>query len=472
MKQLISIVVVLFSLIGCLDDQTKMGENTISYLSFKTELDTLYYAERNVEFAIEAPEMKQENQDKTLSYEWEINYKVVSTERVLKYAYDLCGLFPCRLKVYNEDGAIFKEFKLRVPNPYDEGLLLFSKYDGHSIISFRNENWPEKGFEKDVYALNNPGIPLGADPIAIACCPTQYYTPYIYLVTENPFRFLKLDYYTMQVLEEIAYPEKGVGRMLEKDYRLYIMTDGKTLDYSCKDAYFQNNFQQKLTGKYGTFPDAELSDQVVVYGKEYSPYLLAFDMKNQVLFSAADVLPNPIKNGDEVVEVGKIYGMVLGVNKEDILILLEDKNGQNQVAYLNISQRYVNGRKVTIFEFKSFYPAAEEINDRSVFASSTKENILYYTVGNEIYRYNYLSAGNFPTKSDYTVGASGSLIKKMILDDDKSELYVAVDAPSGEYRGAVYCYDIETKGLKWKEEGVAGEIVEMLYKPRNKRYDE
>ncbi|MBQ6792133.1 MAG: hypothetical protein IJO84_02040, partial [Butyricimonas sp.] len=125
-----------------------------------------------------------------------------------------------------------------------------------------------------------------------------------------------------------------------------------------------------------------------------------------------------------------------------------------------------------VFEFKSVYPAAAEINGQSVFASSTKENILYYSVGNEIYRYNYLSAGNFPTQSDYTVGVSGSLIKKMILNEDKSELYVAVDAPNGEYRGAVYCYDVETKGLKWKEEGVAGEIVEMLYKPRNRSYNE
>ena len=306
MKQLISIVVVLFSLIGCLDDQTKMGENAISYLSFKMELDTLYYAERNVEFMIEAPEMKQESQDKALSYEWQINYEVVSTERVLTYAYDSCGLFPCRLKVYNEDGAIFKEFKLRVPNPYDEGLLLFSKYDGHSIISFRNDNWPERGFEKDVYALNNPGIPLGTEPVAIVCSPTEYYTPYIYLVTENPFRFLKLDYYTMQVLEEIAYPEEGVDRILEKDHNLYIMTDGKTLDYDCHNAYFRNNFQQGLTGKYGSFPDAELSDRVVVYGEKYHRYLLAFDMKNQVLFSANDVLPHPIKDGDEVVEVDRI----------------------------------------------------------------------------------------------------------------------------------------------------------------------
>ena len=60
------------------------------------------------------------------------------------------------------------------------------------------------------------------------------------------------------------------------------------------------------------FPDAELSDRVVVYGEKYHRYLLAFDMKNQVLFSANDVLPHPIKDGDEVVEVDRIYGMLLG----------------------------------------------------------------------------------------------------------------------------------------------------------------
>ena len=44
-------------------------------------------------------------------------------------------------------------------------------------------------------------------------------------------------------------------------------------------------------------------------------------------------MPHPIKDGDEVVEVDRIYGMLLGVSEEDILILLEDKNGQNQVVY-------------------------------------------------------------------------------------------------------------------------------------------
>ena len=127
----------------------------------------------------------------------------------MTYAYDSCGLFPCRLKVYNEDGAIFKEFKLQYLILMTKVFCFSSKYDGHSIISFRNDNWPERGFEKDVYALNNAGIPLGTEPVAIVCSPTEYYTPYIYLSYRESFPFLKLDYYTMQVLEEIAYPEEG-----------------------------------------------------------------------------------------------------------------------------------------------------------------------------------------------------------------------------------------------------------------------
>ena len=42
---------------------------------------------------------------------------------------------------------------------------------------------------------------------------------------------------------------------------------------------------------------------------------------------------------------------------------------------------------------------------------------------------------------------------------------MAVDAPNGEYRGAVYCYDVETKGWKWKEEGVAGRSWKCCINP-------
>jgi hypothetical protein len=129
----------------------------------------------------------------------------------------------------------------------------------------------------------------------------------------------------MQVLEEVSYPEERVDRMYEKDHCLYIMTDGKTLDYDCRNAYFRNQLQQGLTGKYGSYLDAELSDKAVVYGEKWNRYLLIFDMKNQLLFSASDIEPHQIKIQDEVVEVGKIYDMLLGVSEEDVLILLENK---------------------------------------------------------------------------------------------------------------------------------------------------
>ena len=53
----------------------------------------------------------------------------------------------------------------------------------------------------------------------------------------------------------------------------------------------------------------------------------------------------------------------------------------------------------------------------------------------------------------------------MILNEDKSELYVAVDAPERRVSRFVYCYDVETKGLKWKEEGVAGRSWKCCINP-------
>lgn len=104
------------------------------------------------------------------------------------------------------------------------------------------------------------------------------------------------------------------------------------------------------------------------------------------------------------------------------------------------------------------------MTDKSVFMLSNKEDILFYTNGNRIFRYNYSSEGNFPTSSDYTVGEDGDVIKEMVLSPDGKQLFVAVNAEKGDYRGCVYCYDNETKTLLWKERGVAGEIVQMIYK--------
>ena len=113
---------------------------------------------------------------------------------------------------------------------------------------------------------------------------------------------------------------------------------------------------------------------------------------------------------------------------------------------------YVNAKNSVL---KSVWPETKgNIVENSVFLTSMKESILYYSKGNEIFRYNFESDGNFPSSSDYTVGEDGDVIKGMVLDP----------AGNQEYKGCVYCYDVATKSLKWKERGVAGEIVQMIYK--------
>ena len=133
-----------------------------------------------------------------------------------------------------------------------------------------------------------------------------------------------------------------------------------------------------------------------------------------------------------------------------------------------------DGDEFKIFEYNINYDdTAPEVsatssgmNDKSVFMLDEKKGILYYTDGgNNIFRYNLISKGNFEP-SDYTVGNDGDVIQGMLLDQDEGKLYVAVNAKEGDYRGCVYCYNSVTKELLWEERGVAGEIVQMIYKDK------
>jgi hypothetical protein len=104
------------------------------------------------------------------------------------------------------------------------------------------------------------------------------------------------------------------------------------------------------------------------------------------------------------------------------------------------------------------------LTENSAMATDLQSPLLYYSNANKVYRYNY-QASNFPTEAFITV-ADGVEIKSIVLSDEGTKIYIATynQSASSEYKGDIYCYDIQTKNLLWKEEGVAGEVVEMIYK--------
>jgi len=70
---------------SCISDDSVGVVNQLSYLSVNKTLAEEYKAYRWDTLRIAAPEVHQSNTTKPLSYRWEINGKVVSTEKDLAY---------------------------------------------------------------------------------------------------------------------------------------------------------------------------------------------------------------------------------------------------------------------------------------------------------------------------------------------------------------------------------------------------
>ena len=453
MRKLIYLLLSICTCVSCIDDESKLGTNALSTLSFVTSLNESYTCEHNNQFVLTAPETKQENRDKTLSYEWQVNYKVVSTAKDLNYTCEGYGEFPCRLKISNEDGAIFHEFTLKIPYPYEKGVMLLSRYDGRSMMSFRGAN--DASFIKDIYRLHNPSVELGKEPKGIAYNERM---ECVYIATENPLRVVKVEHNTMDLLDVLPYPEERVEALstLRSMYTLYFTGGGRIVKLDCGSDTFENGFQQYLTGEImGMFPDAYLANNIVspLYAGE-PMFTFAFDTN-----SKSFLLWDEDSYVDDYVCL-ECQGMSLVAmflrNTYDVVLVMKD------------------GDEFKIFEYNINYDdTAPEVsatssgmNDKSVFMLDEKKGILYYTDGgNNIFRYNLISKGNFEP-SDYTVGNDGDVIQGMLLDQDEGKLYVAVNAKEGDYRGCVYCYNSVTKELLWEERGVAGEIVQMIYKDK------
>lgn len=449
MKKLIYLLGWMFLCISCIDDSSDLGGNPISRLSFAEEPEDIYTVEHLADFSLTAPDVVQEQVDKPLSYEWQVNYKVVSVEKTLSYKCLTCGVFPCRLKVSNEDGAVFKDFTLKVPYPYEEGVLVLSSYDGRSMLSFRNVGMPGEHFDKDVYQKSNAdGVTLGKTPRSVL-----YNADYasVYIATEDPVKVVRVDARTMEALNVLNYPESRVERMIEKgETGVIFWGGGRILDMDCRTENYVNTLQQGLTGTYGWLPDAYISyaayEPYGIFGSFEIVYLenyQAFLKDNGGAYQVFEELP-----------VTALFYLQHGLKSNQGVIVFDTEEGVN-VAHVNWTSEVILGT----------WPEKQgRIAAASCFTMDKKETILYYTHGNQIYRYDYESDGNFPEDPTWTVGEEGDVIRSMVTDAEGDRLYVALDAKAGEYKGCVYCYDLTTKEEVWHERNVAGEVVQMIYK--------
>lgn len=441
---LLSMLVVLAG--ACIDNNSDLGTNEISRIKFKTKFDeSAYRADRWSEFALDCPEIIQENEEKPLTYRWDINYKTVSTEKDLRFICDELttadqGSFPCRLTVSNEDGSAWLDFQLVVTSPYQEGLLIMSKVQDGTMFSFKREDKEGQEFQLNAYKLNNPDFPLGTEPKDVI-----QLDEFLYVGTENPSQIMKVNSQTMEAVSLLDYPGEHLDFMAEPKYStIYCFDNGREIELDGSQDAFMNAIQQMIDDIY---PAAQLAN----FALPVSSVALFYNQTDGILFddSMMEYFPDEFSGK-------KLVDMVACKSGEEALVIVQPEEGAPEIVYLN------PGNNV---HYSTVSTQGTGITDESVFVASQQYSRLYYSVGNEIYVYDYSTGGNFPSVASYTVGNPGDVIKAMVLMSGDSKLYVAWEsAAGGELKGNAKCFVLSGEGEEWEAQGIAGDIVKMIYK--------
>ena len=168
-RHILSFLMVSLALVSCFEDEStlptrKLAEITIDGSSIAKE----YNIHKNDTLVIE-PIVTQSNGELPLTYTWEIDQQVISTERILHYVGTTLGAFSARLIVENEDGKAFHVFALNVNSPYEYGIMVLSEdAEARPHIAFMQEPMKEGDarafYDENSLVRNNPEQTFASHP--------------------------------------------------------------------------------------------------------------------------------------------------------------------------------------------------------------------------------------------------------------------------------------------------------------------
>ena len=466
------IFIVMLLASSCIKEDSIGVVNPVSKIEMKQEIDSIYTLERWDTLRITLPEITQANQEKPLTYSWEIDYKEVSKEKDLVYVCENFGKFPARLKISNEDGFYFKHFELDVRYSYIKGLYILASHNQKTIISYLPEDVKGKQFEFDVYEKNNPHIEIGSEPITFFFSNTPNRQE-LYLSTGNPSALYRLNANMMTVSTKVDVEPHVTfitDNGLESSITIVFMfiMNNRVAEINYNQHYYTNPRQQTFEGMFG---ELKLHDKFYYWrtpDDRYTNGELYFDnLKSRMI-----IFSNSAKKNVQELFKGsfanmKMIDMFLVTGKKEFGAVLQDKESK-EFSHVWFNPGYYNQYNLDkeiapeiIFSAKM--PISSEIGESSLIASSPSKNVMYYTSGNKIYAYNVLSKGNFPSAPLFVCGNKGE-IASIFINEAEGKMYVGTNDGSASLQGSIYCYDINSNKLIWEKENITGEIAQLGYK--------
>lgn len=486
-----------FVAISCYEDKTTLGDGPISDIFIeKGSIAEEYSIYRNEELTI-VPVITQSNQEKPLSYRWEINLEEYSSEKEFRYVGNKLGSYKCRLVVENEDGKAFHPFVLNVTSPYEEGFAVISREeDGTSWLSFKKTPLPgediEGFFDYNCLTTNNPDVKFASNisdivqssgRLMISCMgsgdsgdePSIYYLNEKTLLVEN---VMTLPDYPEFVPTMICVPSlESVG----VTYPI-LCENGKVYEFSTTEGQLQPSTIWRATyaqnsvvyGSAGNRFDILLWDNELgglrLYYNGYGPYVCNADWDAVRLGSAPASELNYFK-GRDFVSMTLIRKTKEQLKISDPEFIIITKNGTIMYSNIMYTGFWITDLKtyetVLVNSEKSVGFGTAPFNASTPCIANDTYDSFLFADGNKVRRWYYTSNRLNSTDVLATVGSENAVITSFEISDDHTRTYVAFYEPeqSGK-NGSVWVIDTDKGTILEKFDNIAHRPVKIIYKKR------
>ena len=506
----ILLALAVFALASCYEDKSTGATYPISEIFINEDsLETVYNINKNDTLVI-TPVITQSNEELPLSYAWELDQEVVSTEKVFHYVGKKLGSYNGRLIVENEHGKSFFIFTLNVNSPYEYGVTILSKdADGRPHIAFMQEPMKE-GDKKEFYdenslEKNNPGQFFASNPsdivqtkgtLIVACQGSDDDTDddgaAIYFLNEKTFVMENL-------VESKEYPSFKPTKLFtpEESYdgSAYPVLSADGIMYSLPTYNAVLQPSHNLLSKYAQTGfvvgnstvndillwDKEVNGLVCVYNS-YGPYYcgnkyllqpdsLSYDQYYKEKFSElVEVLTLTYirKTDKQLKESGR-----------DLIVLARAERSVQKLLIATFFWRYIEGTNPRKYEllteggdFSKVAGKSYSVIDENTpcIANDTYKTMLFPD-GNKVMKWKYTSDAYLDESEKLLeVGTKDAIITSFEMSDDHLKTYVALYEPNQEGKnGSVWVFDtnVPEKVLE-KYDNVCYEPIKVIYKKKNK----
>lgn len=477
MKQYLSpafVLILAFGLSGCFKDDSTDPSNPISELTATTTLLEKYETEKDKTFVLSAPEVIQTNPDKEITYEWEIDYKVVSKDKELRYLGNKYGELPGRLVISNGDTHITQYFKLNVLYSYGTGVYALAKQDGKTVLSyvpFRKNAEPYL----DILRVENPDKDFGKEPAAVHF-QSSYGQDVIYLSTKDPNKLFMFEANMMTLLQEVPTPRQGIPIDYitdnGNDTSVSVVEGGRLAGISRDNAIFDN-----YRFAYSFIPNgiASLSNKILYIPSPRNGYLnstLYFDNGSGRFVSFDEVSQSgaPKFIFEKELTGLDLVDMDLVQHKHEVVAVCTDRtSGAVCLAWFTPGTYETSGSgykpEAPAIKDKREVPASAHLSKRSEIEISETTNLLFYSDGSNLYAYSVTSKGNFPKTPIFSTSPD-EVISDLLFSKDEGTLYIAANG-SGENRpGSIYAIDVNQRYKPlWAKKNITGYIKQLFERP-------